>query len=50
MLDYKNIIITRVELELNHKEMAEKSRACKSDITDFIRAFESCEKLFPEFI
>ena len=45
MLDYKNIIINRYALNMSYKELADKFKASKSGINDFLRAFEKCDKL-----
>ena len=45
MLDYKSIIIKRYVLGLRYKELSEEFNASKSEINDFIRTFERCEKL-----
>lgn len=45
MLDYKNIITKRYALNLSFTQLAEEFNASKSGVNDFIRRFESCDKL-----
>lgn len=45
MLDYKGIIIKRYALNMSYKKLAEEFNASKSGISDFIHAFEKCDKL-----